>query len=125
MGVRQFRELPPVTVARSRTLRTHMTDAERKLWKHLRNKQLNGWRFRRQHPIGNYIADFACIECKLVIELDGGQHATQQSYDAIRDQHIKEQGFTILRFWNHDVMKNIDGVIQTILESLEQTSPPS
>ena len=102
-----------------------MTDAERKLWKHLRNKQLNGWRFRRQHPIGNYIADFVCIECKLVIEVDGGQHAKQQSYDAKRDEYIKEQGYSVMRFWNNDVMNNIDGIVQMILETQEQTRPPS
>ncbi len=92
-----------------------MTDAEKLLWKHLRGKKLDGAYFRRQHQVGKYFADFVCIEHKLIIELDGGQHATQQSYDKTRDNFIKEQGFIVLRFWNNEVMENIEAVAMKIL----------
>ena len=89
---------------RARELRSNMTDAERLLWRALRNKQINAHRFRRQHPIGPYIADFACIEAKLVIELDGGQHQTQETYDGQRSEFLRAQGWRELRFWNNEVL---------------------
>ncbi len=101
-----------------------MTDAERKLWQALRDKQLNGHRFRRQHPIGRYIADFACIEQKLVIELDGGQHQEQMAYDEQRAAFIEAQGWRILRFWNNDVLNNLEGVMERIAENLTLQPPP-
>lgn len=111
---------------RARELRTQPTDAERKLWSLLRQGQLGGWRFRRQHPIPPYIADFACIEAKLVIEADGGQHA-ESSYDEARDRHLRNLGWRVLRFWNPEVLTNPEGVAETILAALsdpEHVPPP-
>src|SRR5258708_2336117 len=96
-------QVPEITRDRSRALRSNLTDAERRLWSRLRRRQVNGWRFRRQHPIPPYIVDFACIEGKLIVEADGGQHATASS-DPIRDQRLSDQGWRILRFWNSDVL---------------------
>lgn len=101
-----------------------MTDAERMLWQALREKQLNGHRFRRQHPIGKYIADFACIERKVVVELDGGQHQDQVAYDELRTAFLQENAWRVLRFWNNDVLNNIEGVLFTIAENLT-VIPPS
>jgi very-short-patch-repair endonuclease len=101
-----------------------MTDVERMLWRVLRSKQLGGHRFRRQHPIGRYIADFACIEQKIVIELDGGQHQEQIDYDEQRTASLQAQGWHVLRFWNNDILNNLDGVLTTIAEKLT-ILPPS
>ena len=117
----------PISTAReyARELRKHLTDAEKKLWNHLRNQQL-GVKFRKQHPIGNFIADFACFEAMLAIELDGGQHTapSAQRYDEERTQFLKSRGFRFLRFWNHEVMENLEGVLVRITEALHQESPP-
>ena len=102
---------------RARDLRTQPTDAERKFWPYLRGEQLGGHRFRRQHPIPPYIADFACIEAKLIIEVDGGQHA-DSSYDMARDRHLRLHGWRVLRFWNNDVLSNPEGVAEEILRAL-------
>ncbi len=107
----------------ARHLRRNMTHAEWTLWLRLRNKQL-GVKFRRQEPIGRYIVDFVCYEKRLVIEVDGGQHAESRD-DLLRDQWLKENGFTVLRFWNHEVLKNIEGVMQVIIEELNSTSSQS
>jgi very-short-patch-repair endonuclease len=103
--------------ARARELRQSMTDAERRLWTYLRRDFL-GVHFRRQVPIGSYIVDFACMKRRLVIEIDGGQHMGSTE-DEIRDRWLKEQGYRVLRFWNHDVLKNTDGVLQVIAARLE------
>ena len=92
------------------------------LWSQLRKRQLEGYKFRRQHPIGPYIADFACLEAKLVLELDGGQHAEQQDADRIRDEHIAERGFVVLRVWNREVHRNLSGVLENILNVLQECS---
>jgi very-short-patch-repair endonuclease len=105
----------------ARTLRREMTDSERKLWSGLRSKQL-GVKFRRQHPLGNYIADFACLEPKLIIELDGSQHADQQVYDARRDELFRAQGFGVLRFPTNEPLRNLDGVLTAILDRLNGLS---
>ena len=97
---------------RARDLRQNMTDAERRLWRKLRGNSL-GVRFRRQVPIGPFIVDFACYERRLVIEIDGGQHL-ENARDEARDAWLRERGFRVLRFWNHDVLKNLDGVLQVI-----------
>lgn len=103
-----------------------MTDAERKLWYVLRRKNLGGARFRRQVPIGNYFADFCCLKSKLIIEVDGGQHAEQEPYDEARTRFLESRGFRVLRFWNNEVLNNIDGAVEFILEALvERSAPPS
>jgi very-short-patch-repair endonuclease len=97
-----------------------MTDAERLLWSHLRMKQLKGFMFSRQKPIGRYIADFYCHKANLVIEVDGGQHLSGDSieYDAIRNEYMKNSGITVLRFANTDVMNNISAVLEEINKKL-------
>ena len=112
-----------VTTGRARTLRRDMTDAEQRLWRALRHKQVNGHRFRRQHPVGQYIADFACIEQKIIIELDGGQHQEQVAYDGQRTRLLQAHGWTVLRFWNNDVLNNLAGVLAVIAGSLNDTPP--
>ncbi|HWH78357.1 MAG TPA: endonuclease domain-containing protein [Candidatus Binatus sp.] len=105
----------------ARTLRHNATDAEKLLWRRIRSWQLDGLKFRRQQPLGNYIVDFACMAKKVVIELDGGHHAEQSDYDAKRDAWLCEQGFTVLRFWNHDVLENIESVAEKIYQIMKST----
>jgi very-short-patch-repair endonuclease len=115
------RKLDPEQVNFARGLRSALTDAERLLWRHLRAQQL-GHRFRRQVPLGIYVVDFVCTEQRLIVELDGGQH-NGSGHDIARDQWLRAQGFNVLRFWNNDVMGNVGGVLQAILNAT--TSPPS
>jgi very-short-patch-repair endonuclease len=117
------RKVPKQKRLNARALRSDMTDAERKLWYRLRAHRLNGTSFRRQVPIGRYIADFVCLQARLIIEVDGGQHGTEG--DAKREAWLRGQGFHVLRFWNNDVHANIDGVLQAISDTLAQASPPS
>jgi very-short-patch-repair endonuclease len=114
------------TRARSnaRSLRRGMTDAERRIWTRLRAHRFSGVSFRRQVPIGPYIADFVCFDARLIIELDGGQHA-ESKRDHARDSWLRRQGFSILRFWNNDVFSNIDGVLETVANAIAQKIPPS
>ncbi len=105
----------------ARALRKHPTEAEQRLWRELRYWQLGGSKFRRQQPVGRYIVDFLCFEKKLIVEVDGGQHADQLNYDAERDAWLRSQGFSILRFWNNEVLENINGVKETILLKLNIT----
>jgi very-short-patch-repair endonuclease len=118
-----------LTEQRARTLRNEATDAERALWKQLRSKQVLGARFRRQHPINDYIADFVSFDAMLLIELDGGQHSEQEAYDAKRTRHIESLGFTVLRIWNNEVFTNLGGVMDTIFalvgERLKPHPPPN
>ena len=104
---------------RARSLRSNPTEAERRLWRGLRQKQLDGHRFRRQHPIGPYVVDFICLDAKLVIEVDGGQHASQKDEDSERTEWLAERGYRVIRFWNSDVLSNIEGVIETIRRALQ------
>jgi very-short-patch-repair endonuclease len=97
-------------------LRRNMTDAERALWRVLRDGR-NGYRFRRQAPIDRYIVDFVCFKARLIIEIDGGQHS-ESTLDQLRDAYLKSQGFRVLRFWNNDVMSNLDAVHGAILDAL-------
>lgn len=90
------------------------TEAEDRLWQELRGRRLDRTKFRRQVPIGNYIADFLCPDAKLVVEIDGGQHA-ESDYDRTRDAALKAQGFRVLRFWNDDVLRDLDAVCDTII----------
>jgi len=103
---------------RAKALRRDPTEAERALWKHLRMRQLDGFRFRRQQPLGRYIVDFACLEKRLVVELDGGQHSEQVGSDTARTAWLETQGFRVLRFWNNDVLSEIEAVKEAIKEAL-------
>ncbi|NQV54727.1 MAG: endonuclease domain-containing protein [Rhodospirillales bacterium] len=96
-----------------------MTDAELQLWQKLRARQFGGYYFRRQAPIGSYIADFACHQKKLIVELDGGQHAANQAQDAKKTKWLEGEGYAVLRFWNNDVMDNLEGILERIHEMLE------
>ena len=97
-----------------RKLRKSMTDAELRLWRYLRHCQVSGFKFRRQHPFGDYILDFVCLDAKLIVEVDGGQHAVVNAADEARTQQLTRAGFRLLRFWNNDVLNNMDGVWETI-----------
>ncbi|MBS0439014.1 MAG: DUF559 domain-containing protein [Proteobacteria bacterium] len=105
----------------ARTLRRESTDAERVLWRHLRHKQIAGYRFRRQSSIGPYVADFVCLEARLVVDVDGSQHG--QAQDAHRDGMLAEFGFRIVRFWNNDVLTKTDEVLASFHQALAATSP--
>ncbi|MDR6234193.1 endonuclease domain-containing protein [Pseudomonas oryzihabitans] len=107
--------MPLVTHARS--LRRNQTDAERALWQHLRGKRFQGFKFRRQHPYGRYILDFVCLEARLVIELDGGQHQGSVA-DRTRDAWLGAQGFQTLRFWNHDVLNQPEAMLERLFAAL-------
>ncbi|MCB2147242.1 MAG: endonuclease domain-containing protein [Deltaproteobacteria bacterium] len=100
----------------ARQLRKHQTDAERRLWQLLRNRSIAGCKFRRQHPVGPYICDFACIERQLVIEVDGGHHAALSEKDEDRSAYLESLGFRVIRFWNHEVLTESEAVLQRILE---------
>ncbi len=101
----------------AKDLRKKATDAEKSLWQHLRAQQLEGFKFRRQQPIGNYIADFVCFEKRVIVELDGGQHAIEGK-DNKRDKWLTSQGFKVLRFWNHEALTNVNGVLEVIRRGL-------
>jgi very-short-patch-repair endonuclease len=103
---------------RARRLRNSATDAERRLWCHLRGQQLAGQKFRRQYPLGDYIVDFICIPAALVIELDGGQHRDAAAYDARRTRFIEDQGYRVLRFWNDDALLRTESVVAEIFRHL-------
>jgi very-short-patch-repair endonuclease len=111
-----------------RTLRNNMSDAEQALWNLLRGRQIYGLKFRRQHPFGDYILDFVCLENKLVIEVDGGQHGQQAGYDESRTQELQAAGFHVLRFWNNEILKEIEAVREKIwlaVQELQPHPPPS
>jgi very-short-patch-repair endonuclease len=110
---------PLKLVRRARKLRVDATDAERKLWQVLRRRELAGWKFRRQRPIDRYIADFACVEAMLVVEVDGGQHA-ENAADEVRTRRLEALGWEVLRFWNPDVLTNSEGVLTMILMAIER-----
>ena len=107
---------------RARELRRDMTLAERRLWSILKGRQLDGHRFRRQCPLGPYIVDFACLEAGVLIEVDGGQHMGSQT-DAIRDRYLRSRSFHVLRFWNNEVMANLEGVRDVIGRCLAERCP--
>jgi very-short-patch-repair endonuclease len=109
----------------ARALRQSQTDAERKLWGRLRDRGLTQFKFRRQHPIGPFVADFCCTEAKLVIELDGGQHSLRRSSDAARTEFLQAQGYRVLRFWDNEILKNTDGVLQRIALALREDHRPA
>jgi very-short-patch-repair endonuclease len=103
-----------------------MTEAEKRIWKQLRAHRFQDAFFRRQVPIGSYVVDFVCLDARLIIEIDGGQHAAEQAKpDAKRDAWLRAQGFSVLRFWNNDVLTNLPGVLERIAETLCSASPLS
>ena len=104
---------------RARILRNSATNAERRLWQHLRLRQLGGFKFRRQVPLHGYVVDFLCVELKLVVELDGGQHADQTAYDEIRTGVLRGAGYRVLRYWNDDALLRTSDVLEDILRELE------
>ena len=121
MGVRRI-------VAAARKQRRTSTDVERKLWHRIRDKQLEGYRFRRQRPIGKYIVDFICLDAKLIVELDGGQHAEGAAYDETRTAFLESLSYRVLRFWNNEVIENIEGVLERLRGELllrQALTPPS
>ncbi len=106
-------------VEKAKHLRKNMTDAEEKLWYHLRKKNLDDYKFRRQQPIDKYIVE--CFEKKFIVELDGGQHQKNKTYDDERTDRLNSEGFTVLRFWNNEVLKEIDKVLEQILKGLDES----
>ena len=108
---------------RARSLRRNPTEAEGRLWRHLRGRQVAGRKFRRQQPIGSYVIDFVCFEERLVVEVDGGQHGPARDSD--RDAWLARLGYRVLRFWNNDVLANPDGVVQEIAAALDENFPPT
>ena len=110
---------------RSRQLRFQSPDAERKLWDSLRRKQINGLRFRRQFPLGPYFADFVCLPARLVVEVDGSQHAPSLQTEVERAKFLESQGYRVLRFWNNEVLTNLDGVHSAILQNLRDHPLPA
>ena len=107
----------------SRRLRREQTEVEKRLWARLRARQLCGAKFRRQHPIGRFIADFCCLEGRLVVELDGGQHAVQAEADRRRSLFLEHRGYRVVRFWDNEVMEDIEAVLQRIAEILSDPHP--
>jgi very-short-patch-repair endonuclease len=127
MTHKRHRIYPPI-LARARELRQPQTPAETKLWSHLRNRQLGGFKFRRQHPIDRFIVDFYCAACRLVVEIDGDSHAEQVEYDQARTKWLNDRGCHVIRFTNRDLFQRLDAVLEAILEecdklALDPTSP--
>ena len=110
--------------ARERRLRRDQTEAERVLWQHVRDRRLLGWKFRRQRRVGPYFADFTCTEGHLIVELDGSQHLDAVEHDAARTRFLETRGFRVLRFWNDDVLRETDAVLDAIAAALAPHPPP-
>ena len=115
---------PKTLLARARAMRHEASDAERMLWRHLRARRLAGFKFRRQEVIGPYIVDLVCFHARLIIEADGGQHAEQQVYDQQRSAALAARGYRVLRFWNNEVLNDIDGVLERIRMGLVRSPHP-
>ena len=107
----------------ARQLRKAQTDAERRLWRLLRSRSVAGCKFRRQHPVGPYVCDFVCIERQLVIEVDGAQHAVQIEEDEARSAYLESKGYTVVRFWNHEVLTQTEAVLERIYDLISSDSP--
>jgi very-short-patch-repair endonuclease len=118
------RRTTPTGYEVARKLRKEPTPAETKLWAYLRGGKLNGVSFRRQHALSNFIVDFVSIKKKLVIELDGSQHLEQEQYDHERSKYLKSQGYKVIRFWNNQVMSDIDGVLRAIVFAMDVEAHP-
>lgn len=115
----------PTIRARARELRRPQTPAESRLWARLRNRQLGGFKFRRQHPIGRFIVDFYCVEARLVVEIDGDSHLDQVEYDAGRTVWLSEQGNSVIRFTNQEIHQQLDAVLEAILDACQNQEPPT
>jgi very-short-patch-repair endonuclease len=122
-GPRRMRGAKVTKTLRARRLRRDATRAEQRLWQYLRSRSLAGFKFVRQRPIGPYVVDFVCREKRLVIEVDGGQHA-ENSADAVRDRWLAAHRYRVLRFWNNEVLENIEGVWDTIFAAASAATPP-
>jgi very-short-patch-repair endonuclease len=109
----------------ARDLRNNSTDTERLLWRYLKNRQIEGVKFRRQQPIETYIVDFVSFEKRIIIELDGGQHAENEGYDTQRDACLRANGFAVLRFWNNEVIENIAGVLEVVRQQCLHAASPT
>ena len=109
----------------AKTLRANQTEAEQRLWHHLRAHRFMALKFKRQKPMGRYIVDFVCVERQLIIEIDGGQHAEQAEYDRQRDAWLRSQGYAVLRFCNHEVMHQLEGVLEQIRSAIALSPGPS
>ena len=109
------------STASARAMRRNFTDAELKLWKRLRNRQTDGEKFRRHQPIGKYIVDFVCQERKLVVEVDGGQHGERVFYDNERTAWLESEGYRVLRFWNNEVLEDVEIVLDVIVRALDES----
>lgn len=105
---------------KAKELRNNPTDAELKLWRYLRHRRIGGQKFRRQHPVGPYVLDFACLEKGLIVEVDGGQHGERAAYDSERTAWLESRGFRVLRFWNNEVLRDVETVLDLIVEALEK-----
>ncbi len=112
-------------LSNAKTLRTNQTDAEQRLWHHLRAHRFMDLKFKRQKPLGRYIVDFVCVERRLIIEIDGGQHAEQVEYDQHRDAWLRNQGYTVLRFWNNEVLQQLEGVLEQVRLTITLSPSPS
>jgi very-short-patch-repair endonuclease len=110
-------------ISNARRMRHEPTDAERKFWFAVRGRQFGGYKFKRQYPIGPYIADFVCLDQSLIVELDGGQHALQVDYDAERTSYLQSRGFRVLRFWNDDFLRTPDAILEGVWRALKAPSP--
>ena len=122
MGMALFKPRPTRI---ARTLRNNATPAEKLLWRHLSGRQLAGFKFSRQMPVAGYVADFMCREARLIVELDGGQHAWQSDRDEGRTKAIEAEGFRVIRFWNNDVLARTEGVLLEIERVLRHCPPPA
>ena len=110
---------------KARILRKNPTDTERALWRRLRLRQVEGCRFRRQRPIGPYVVDLVCLDRKLIVEVDGGNHAVQVGYDTERTAWLESRGYRVIRFWDHEVLRNPDSVAEVIRQDLTpHLNPP-
>jgi very-short-patch-repair endonuclease len=108
---------------RARKLRKNLTEAEQRLWRSLRLRQVAGVKFRRQQPVGPFIVDFVCFELRLIVEVDGGQHS-ENAYDESRSRWLETQGYAVVRFWNNEVLANTDAVLRSIFHRVEQRKIP-
>jgi len=109
---------------RARTLRSQSSEAEKALWKYLRGRRLAGYKFRRQVVIEPYIVDFVCLEARLIIEAGGGQHGDQAAYDARRTARLERMGYRVMRFWNHEILGELQGVLEQIRSALVEAPSP-